>query len=259
MSNHKLKLTLALAAALLSGHTAAQEEEKKTTSTHASADLPDGFAVLEKHVEAIGGQKANMEIKGIQMLGSFDMPAMGIGGTIDIKMAEPNKRIMTINVEGFGEINQGTDGKVAWTTQMPGTPPTMLEGEDAENQIEDADFYARVKPREEYTSAETVGVFTHDDVKVYKVKLVDSRGNHSEALYEIESGLLRKQSFKESEDATSFTSETEFNDYRAIKDDVKMPFELVVISPQMGQTITFEKIVIDPEFGEGDFDAPGSM
>ncbi len=259
MSNRKLKLTLAVAAALLSGHSAAQDEEKKTTAAHASADLPDGFAVLEKHVEAIGGQKANMEIKGIQMIGTFAMPAMGLGGSIDIKMAAPNKRVMAINVEGMGAIDQGTDGKVAWTTQMPGTPPTMLEGEAAEEQIEDADFYARVKPREEYTSAENVGVFTHDDVKVYKLKLVDSRGNHSEALYEVESGLLRKQSFKETAESTTFSSETEFNDYRAIQGEVKMPFQLEILSGQFGQTITFEKIVIDPEFDESDFEAPGSL
>lgn len=259
MSNHKLKLTLAIAAALLSGHSAAQDEEKKATTSHASADLPEGFAVLEKHVEAIGGVEANMKIKGVQMIGSFDMPAMGVGGSVDIKMAAPDKRVMIIGVEGFGQINQGTDGKVAWTTQMPGTPPTMLEGEAAEEQIEDADFYSRVKPREEYTSAENVGVFTHDDVKVYKIKLVDTRGNHSEALYEVESGLLRKQAIKSAPDSANYSSVTEFNDYREIDGGLKMPFELVVSAQEMGQTITFKEIKIDPEFADDAFDAPGTL
>ena len=264
MSNHKLKLTLALAAALLSGHSAAQDDDDKnhSPSTHTTADLPDGFTVLEKHVEAIGGVEANMKIKGLQMLGTFEMPNVGpggISGTIDIKMAAPNKRVMAINVEGFGEINQGTDGKVAWTTQMPGTPPTVLEGEAAQEQIDDAEFYGRVKPREQYTSAETVGVFTHDDVKVYKVKLIDKSGKHSEALYEVESGLLRKQSFKDSAEDTAFSSETEFNDYRAIDGEVRMPFQLVVEANQMGQVITFEKVVTDPKFAEDAFDAPGSL
>lgn len=259
MSNHKLKLTLALAAALLSGHTAAQDEDKTTTTTHASADMPDGFAVLEKHVEAIGGVEANTEIKGVQMIGSFSMPAMGLGGSIDIKMQEPNMRVMDIMVDGMGAIKQGTDGKVAWTTQMPGTPPTMLKDEEAQAQIDDADFYGRVKPREQYTSAETVGEFTFDDKKVYKVKLVDKAGNHSEGLYEIESGLLRKQSFKGSADATGFTTETEFNDYREIKNGIKMPHQLVVSSPQFEQVITFTEIKVDPEFPSGTFDAPGAL
>ena len=261
MSNHKLKLTLAIAAALLSGHTAAQDDDEKqhSPSTHAAADLPDGFAVLEKHVEAIGGKEANMEIKSIQMIGTFEMPAFNASGSVDIKMAEPNKRVMLISVEGMGDINQGTDGKVAWTTQVPGTPPTMLKGEEAQAQIEDADFYDRVKPREKYASAETVGVFTHEDVKVYKVKLVDTQGNHSEALYEVESGLLRKQSFKDSAEATTFSSETEFNDYRSIKDEVKMPFELLIQAGQFGQIITFKEIVINPEFTDDTFEAPGSL
>lgn len=261
MSNHKLKLTLALAAALLSGHSAAQDEEEKKhqPTTQASADLPDGYAVLEKHVEAIGGVEANMEIKGVQMIGTFDMPEMGLGGTVDISMAAPNKRLMLINVEGMGAINQGTDGTVAWTTQMPGSPPTMLDEEQTKAQIEDADFYGRVKPREQYTSAETVGVFTHDDVKVYKVKLVDKSGTHSEGLYEVESGLLRLQSFKETPESVGFASETAFNDYRDVKDGIMMPYELVVSSPQFEQTIAFTEIRLDPEFPESTFEAPGAL
>ncbi len=260
MSHHKLKLTLALAAALLAGHSAAQDEEKlHSTAATATADLPDGFAVLEKHVEAVGGLEANLEIEGVQMIGTFSMPAMGLGGTIDIKMQEPNLRAMDIMIDGMGAIKQGTDGKVAWTTQMPGTPPTLLGEEEAQEQIDDADFYGRVKPREQYTSATNVGVFTHKDIKVYKLKLVDKAGNHSEALYEVESGLLRKQSFKETAESPTFTTETEFNDYRPIMDEVKMPFELVINLPQFSQTILFSKITVDPEFPEGTFDAPGAL
>lgn len=259
MSTQRIKLTLALAAALLAGHSAAQEEEKKTPQAEASADLPDGFAVLERYVEAIGGVEANEKITGVQMVGRFNIHNQPYTGTVDISMAAPNKRLMLINVEGMGLINQGANGEAAWTTQIPGSPPTMLQGEDAKEQIEDANFYGRLKPREQYTSAETVGVFTQDDVKVYKVKLVDKRGNHTEALYEVESGLLRKQSNKESAEAVGFTTETTFNDYRDLKDGIKMPFELVVTSPQFSQTITFTEIKLDPTFPESTFDTPGAL
>lgn len=259
MSNHKIKLTLALAAALLSGHSLAQEEDKKSPTTHSSADLPDGYAVLDRYVEAIGGVEANKAVTGVQMVGTFDMPAMGITGNLTINMQAPNKRVMVIDVTGFGAIHQGTDGTVAWTTMQPGTPPTMLEGEELQEQIEDADFYSRINPRETYTSAENVGVFTHGDVKVYKVKLVDKGGTHSEALYEVESGLLRKQSFKETPESVAFATETEFNDYRPLNDKIRMPYELAVSSPQFEQTITFTAITLDPDFAEGTFDAPGAL
>jgi len=259
MSTQRIKLTLALAAALLAGHSAAQEEEKNTTQAATTVDLPDGFAVLDRYVEAIGGLEAHEKMTGVKMTGRFAMPAMGIGGTIDMNMQAPNKRVMLINVEGFGVIRQGTDGKVAWTTQMPGTPPTMLEGEAAQEQIDDADFLARVKPREQYTSAETVGVFTHKDQKVYKVKLVDKNGDHSEAMYEVESGLLVKQSFKTDPEAPGFGTETEFNDYREVSDGIKMPYSLVVTANQSQQTITFDEIILNPLYGEGVFDPPGAL
>lgn len=259
MTTQRIKLTLALAAALLAGHSAAQEEEKRTTQAEASADLPDGFAVLERYVEALGGLEAHEKMTGVKMTGRFAMPAMGIGGTIDMNMAMPNKRVMLINVEGFGVIEQGTDGKVAWSTQMPGTPPTMLEGEDAQKQIEDADFLSRVKPREQYASAETVGVFTHKDQKVYKVKLVDQNGDHSEGLYEVESGLLVKQSAKAEPEAPGFATETEFSDYREISGGVKMAYSMVVTANQSQQTITFDQITINPEFLDDTFDPPGAL
>lgn len=260
MSTQRIKLTLALAAALLAGHSAAQEEDgKKSTHASTSADLPDGFAVLEKYVEALGGLEAHEKMTGVKMTGRFAMPAMGIGGTIDMNMATPNKRVMLINVEGFGVIQQGTDGKVAWTTQIPGSPPTMLEGEQAQEQIEDADFLSRVKPREQYTAAETVGVFTHKDQKVYKVKLVDKNGDHSEALYEVESGLLVKQSVKADPEAPGFATETEFSDYREISGGVKMAYSMVVTANQSQQTITFDEITLNPQFLDDTFDPPGAL
>lgn len=260
MTNRKIKITLALASALLAGHSASQEASSDAAEDAAVAqNLPEGFEVLDMHVEAIGGKEAWMKHKGVRMEGTFDMPAFGMGGTVLIHMQAPNKRAMIIDVEGVGVIKQGTNGIVAWSTQMPGTPPTVVEGEEAKTEIENADFYAEVKPREKYVSAETLGIFTLDEKKVYKVKLEDTQGNHSEAMFDIESGLMKRQSFKMSAEATTFTTETVFTEYKELEDGLKMAHKLEIVSPQFSQTITMDTIELDPEFDTTTFAPPGSF
>ena len=84
----KLKLTLALASALLAGHSAAQDATATTTSSAAATvTLPDGFEILERYVDAIGGEKAYRSHKNERMTGSFEMAAMNINGTIVIRPA----------------------------------------------------------------------------------------------------------------------------------------------------------------------------
>ncbi|GAB5497270.1 MAG: hypothetical protein Phyf2KO_23500 [Phycisphaerales bacterium] len=260
MSNQKIKLTLAMATALLAGHASAQESVSSSAEGAAVAqNLPDGFEILEKHVEAIGGEKAWKKHTGVRMEGTFDMPAFGMGGTVLINMQAPNKRAMVINVEGMGVIKQGTNGEVAWNTQMPGTPPTILEGEDAKDEIKEADFYGDIYPRKKYASAETVGEFTLDDKKVYKVKLVTADGDHLESMFDIETGLLLRQSFKASEDAASFSTETVFKSYKDLGDGIMMASELEIVTPQFSQTITMDSIELDPEFESTTFDPPGAL
>lgn len=263
MSNQKIKLTLALATALLAGHSSAQESmttvEGAAEGAAVAQNLPDGFEILEKHVEAIGGEESWKKHKGVRMVGTFDMPAFGLTGDVLINMQAPNKRAMVINVEGMGEIKQGTNGVVAWNTQMPGTPPTILEGEDAEDEIKEADFYGDVYPRKKYASAETVGEFTLDDKKVYKVKLETTDGDHLEAMFDIETGLMLRQSFKSSEDDTSFSTETLFKSYEDLGDGVMMANVLEIVTPQFTQTITMTEIELDPEFDSTTFDPPGAF
>lgn len=260
MSNQRIKLTLAMAAALLAGHSASQASATGAAAgATVATELPDGFEVLERHVEAIGGEKSWKNIEGVRMEGTFDMPSFGLTGSVLINMQAPNKRAMLIDVEGMGEIKQGTNGVVAWNTQMPGTPPTILEGEDAEDEIKEADFYGDIYPRKKYASAETVGTFKLDDKDVYKVKLETTDGDHLEAMFDIETGLLLRQSFKASEDDASFSTETIFKSYKDLGDGVKMASVLEIVSPQFTQTITMTEIELDPEFESTTFDPPGAL
>lgn len=253
--------TLALASALLAGHASAQDSTATSSgAATASATLPDGFEVLDRYVEAIGGEEAYRKHKTEQMTGQYSMPAMGIQGPIVIKRAATTKTLINIQVPPFGEVIQGTNGEEAWGAS-PDRPMTMLEGAEADKMINEANFYAIVEPRKTYTSAETVGTVTFAGVECYKVNVVTSWGEHQVCLFEVESGLHRKVSTRESTETDVFTNEITYSDFRDA-DGIKRPFRMAITTAAMmgaEQVIQFETIEFGVEFEEGTFDPPGSL
>jgi len=257
MANSKLRLTLALASALLAGHSAAQDTTATIIATAATATLPDGFEILDRYVDAIGGEKAYRSHKSEKMTGTFAMPAAGISGEIVIRRAAATKTLLNIDLGAMGKVVQGTNGEVAWSAQ-PGMPMAVLEGEAADRLINEANYYATVEPRKTYTSAETVAIVTFDDVKCYKVNLVTSWGQHMVGLFEVESGLHRKVSSRDSAETDVFTNEMTYSDFREV-DGIKRPFKLEIAAMGMSHTITFDTIEFNVKFDKGTFDPPGSF
>ncbi len=258
MTNHRLKLTLALASALLAGHSAAQEEDKKSTSESvAQASLPDGFEVLDKHVEAVGGYEKNKKFKSIRMSGTFKMPAMNVEGTIEVNNKAPSSAVIKVDLGAMGSVEQGTNGIVAWARQ-PGQPMQIIEGPDAEQLKNQSQFYASVEPRKTYTEAETVSIVDHDGTKCYKLNLVTSWGEHQVGLYSVETGLLRKMSVRADAESDVYTNETAFSDYKEIE-GIKHARTLKLKNNGFEQEMTFDTVELNPEFEKGLFDPPGSF
>ena len=107
MANQKLRLTLALATALLACHSAAQDASAASSgAAAASTTLPDGFEVLDKHVEAVGGYEQNKKFKSIRMSGTFKMPAMNIEGTIEINNKAPSSAVIKVDLGAMGNVEQ---------------------------------------------------------------------------------------------------------------------------------------------------------
>ncbi|GAB5497271.1 MAG: hypothetical protein Phyf2KO_23510 [Phycisphaerales bacterium] len=258
MTNRRMKLTLALASALLAGHSAAQASVSGSAEGAATAqNLPDGFEILERHVEAVGGEKLNKKFKAVRMSGVFEMAAMNLSGPIVMSAKAPSSNLIQIDFGAMGKVVQGTDGKSVWSAQ-PGQEPQLLEGDAAEIMKNQSGFYSSVEPRKTYTSAETVAIVDHDGTQCYKVNLITSWDQHQVALYEVESGLLRKMSIRAAPGAEAFTNETEFLDYKEIK-GIKHARKLIVSNMGMNQTIAFDSVELDPEFESGHFDPPGKL
>lgn len=258
---------LTLACTLLTCQAVAQEgttavttpkaTSQATTQPGAGTKLPDGFAILEKHVEAVGGEEKNRQFKAVRMSGEFKIPAMNLTGEITINSKAPSSTLIVVDLPGMGQVVQGTDGKTVWASQ-PGQPVRVMQGGQAEELKNQAQFYASIEPRKTYTDAKTVAIVEHDGSKCYKLNLTTSWGSHQVGLYEVESGLLRKMSVRADAESDVYTNETAFSDYQEIE-GIKHARTLELINGQMRQVMTFDTVELDPEFEEGLFDPPGEL
>ncbi|MEM7623383.1 MAG: hypothetical protein AAF235_09285 [Planctomycetota bacterium] len=223
----------------------------------ANADLPEGFDILERHVEAIGGAEAGKKLTGVRMSGAMSMPAMGMTGSITVSAAPPAKQLIEISLGNMGSMVQATDGERAWASQ-PGGAVQMIPEPQASAMIESADFNARYEPRERYASATTTGTENMDGVDVYVVELTTSSGEESIGYYSVETGLQHAEKTRIAPGSDTFGNEVVFLDYKDY-DGMKFPTTMKMVQQGFAQELTFETIEINPEFDAGAFDAPGDL
>lgn len=151
--------------------------------------LPDGKALIAKHVAAIGGRDALDKHTSLHQTGTFSMPAMGIEGPVHIYRAKPSLFLSQITLGSFGEMAQGYDGTTAWAIQ-PMQGAAVMTGDQAAQFKQQADFFADFPDVAKYSSIETVGLEDFEGRKCYKVKLVKADGSGEAMQYfDAETGL----------------------------------------------------------------------
>lgn len=69
--------------------------------------------VVNRFIEAVGGEQALLKITSRVSIGTVELPT-GIGGTIEMYEAAPNRNSLFMNLKGFGVLQQTFDGKVRW-------------------------------------------------------------------------------------------------------------------------------------------------
>ncbi len=255
------RLGLACVLMTAAGAATAQHEAPATeTKPAVAADLPDGYSLLEKHIEAVGGKDAVKKVKSLRMNGTFAIAAVNMKGDLLIQLEAPAKMAVVVDLPGMGEVLQGSDGEVAWQSTMPGAPAQIVEGKPAEALIDQARFTDEYTPRETYESAVTVGKELFENQMSYRVEIKKKRtGAVSQALYSVDTGLLLAEMKKSSPDVEKFDLITVMSDYRKVGDLVLMPHKMTASTPQFDQVIEMATIEVNPEFEPGTFDTPGSF
>ncbi len=150
--------------------------------------LPDGKALIAKHVAAVGGRDAMDKHTSLHITGTFSLAAMGIDGPVHIYRAKPSLFLQQITIGQFGEAVSGYDGTTAWAIQ-PMQGASVLSGEAASQAKQQADFFADFPDAAKYTTVETVAAEDFEGRKCFKVKMVKADGTEAFQYFDAETGL----------------------------------------------------------------------
>lgn len=202
--------------------------------------LPDGKALVAKHVAAIGGREALDKHTSLHQSGTFSMPAMGIEGPIHLYRAKPALLLQQITLGSFGEMTQGFDGTTAWAISPMQGGASVMSGEQAIAVKHQADFFADFPDPSRYTTIETVAAEDFEGRKCYKVKMVRAEGG-GEAMqfFDVETGLAAGiMRSIENPQIGKIDITVVLSDYKD-QGGVKMPSKILQKSPQGDVVLTF--------------------
>ncbi|MGY6555214.1 MAG: hypothetical protein ACXIUM_11915 [Wenzhouxiangella sp.] len=177
------KITLGLSMALIGSTllTAAWAE--------AISDLPDARALIDRHIEAIGGRDAVASQTDSLMRGEFSMPAVGMSGELLIATRASGDYLMHIELPGVGAIRSGVSPEAAWSID-PFSGPRLLEGEELDAMIERLQPGAVLRDPEYVLEARTVEKTEMGGQTCFRVELQWRSGRTTSDCYAVDSGLL---------------------------------------------------------------------
>lgn len=182
--------------------------------------LPTVNQILEKYVTALGGRAAMQKLNSRISSGTIEFPEQGASGTVVFYAKAPNKRRYTVEVEGFGRVEQGFDGATGWSSSPQNGVATMDEGELAYVRIA-ADFHNSLRIGQAYSDLKVRGREKVGESDAYVVEGKQSDGKLQAFFFDVASGLLVRSVSQRATPEGDIQIDTHLSDYREV-DGVKL-------------------------------------
>ena len=177
--------------------------------------------VLEKSIEASGGRKAIERITSTVGKGTLEVPSQAVTAPFEYFAKAPDKRLIVVKVEGWGELRRGCDGQTAWEDH-PTNGFRVTEGEEREETLRDCVFNGELKWREQYPKVELAGKEKIGEREAYKVVMTTASGKPITRHYDADTFLLLSQLTTRNTAQGTIEVRAEFSDYREV-DGIKGP------------------------------------
>jgi outer membrane lipoprotein-sorting protein len=224
-----------------------------------SAAAQTADEIVKKVLDARGGVQKIKAVQSERVSGHVSF-AQGMEGTFVVELKRPLKMRVEITVEGQ-KIIRVYDGKSSGWMVNPfvenkGVEP--LPSEDLKNISDESDFDG---PLVDYKSKgneiELAGKEMLDDKPVYRLKLTNKNGDVRSYFFDASLFLLLKWEGVRKSGDQEVPWESFFSDFHEVQ-GLKYPFRIDQGSPgtQIKQTLTAEKIEIDPQIDDSRFSKP---
>jgi serine/threonine protein kinase len=231
--------------------TIAPSGNEKTTTAATSVD-----EVLNKYIEAIGGEDAVRAVTSRVVKATFEIPDTGVGGTSEIYAKAPNKYFTIINGPSGLSSRVGFNGSQAWSKEATGEL-REIEGGELEGTKRDADFYKELDFKELYTNLSIRG---KEKVKGRDSVVIEAtlpEGGSDLLYFDAETGLLVRTDVTRETPQGTLTNETYFEDYREV-DGIRIPFTVRLSSSILNIVIRVREVRHNVQIKDSIFDPPSA-
>jgi outer membrane lipoprotein-sorting protein len=215
--------------------------------------------IIAKNIQAKGGLEKLKSVQSLRMTGKM-MVGPGMEAPMVIETARPHKMRVEFTFQGMTGI-QAYNGTSGWMVMpfMGKKDPEPMSADDLKQAEDQADIDGPlVDYKEKGHQVELLGKDEIEGTPVYKLKLTKKNGDVSTIYLDADSFLEIKAEGKAKMRGQEIEGETTFGDYKEVGG-------LVIahsIQSKMkggqgpGQTITFEKIEINPDLPASLFEMP---
>lgn len=226
---------------------------KGKTAVAAPPALPTVEQVLDRYVQAIGGQAAVSRVNSRLARGSVELPAMGANGAVEVYTKAPNKILTIVNLPSVGVVQNGFNGAVGWE-QNPRAGIREVSGAELAALKLDAEFYAGIKLRELYPGM-TLKRARVGERDTYMIEATPMSGGAKKLYFDTQSGLLVRVDAERENPQGKFVTETYMDDYKEV-DGVKLPFTVRQVLPGLTLIFRFNEIKNNVPIDDSKFNKP---
>jgi len=209
----------------------------------AAQQLPPAQQLVQRYLDAVGGREALLAPRTTLTRGTFEMPAAGLTGELEVMSGKPNRVVSKVTIPSLGEIRNGFDGQTGWALD-PMMGARLLTGAELDAAREQADPLSAVRDPSTYQSMTTVEQTTMGGQACYKVRVVWKSGRESFDCYAVDGGLLVASVNTQESPMGSVSVTTVLKDYKQFG-AVRMPTRLEQEMMGQQQVITITSVEFD--------------
>ena len=214
--------------------------------------------ILAKNIEAKGGKEKLEALKSLRFSGKMALGG-GMEAPFTMTKARPHQMRLEFTIQGMTGT-QAYDGTTGWTVMpfMGKKDPEVMSEEMIKQVKDEADFDG---PLVDYAAkgnkVDLVGKEDVEGTPAWKLKVTSKEGNETFIFLDADSFLEIKASAKRKFQGQEIEGETTFGNYQEV-DGMLFPYsiEMKAKGAPGGQTITIEKVELNPAIADGAFTMP---
>jgi photosynthetic reaction center cytochrome c subunit len=191
------------------------------TGTRAEASLPSVVQVLDRYVQALGGQAALDRVTS-RIVTTARLTGASANDVMELVQKAPAKALRTQQSQGY-TLWVGFNGARAWAQDSDKSYWGLLNELQRHAIIRDAEFYQGSRLRNQYGDVTVSGRDKIGEREAFVVAGTAPEGTRERFYFDVETGLLLRRSIEERTEFGWFPIQSDFEDYRAV-DGVELPF-----------------------------------